>query len=209
MSATYEKLSLPHLKRWVVEMQKKPKYPGTQREMQDARVSPYTVNKRIRSVKAFLKWAYIEEYIKKDLSAQFKKIKHPNKIIPTFEMDVVKNWLDFFDLNTFTGYRNYMILCTLFDCGFRISELTNLKLSDVNQKECYFLVTGKGSKQRIVPFSSELRRMLIKYLRFGERKKVDLKDGYLFPSSKRRAAFKPHYHRAHDFYNGQGSGAIR
>jgi len=44
----YEKLTLPHLKRWVVDMQKRPKYSGLQREMPDTQVSPYTVNKRKR-----------------------------------------------------------------------------------------------------------------------------------------------------------------
>jgi hypothetical protein len=44
--------------------------------MSAEQVSPYTVNKRIRSVKSFLTWTFSEEYISKDLSKQFKKIKH-------------------------------------------------------------------------------------------------------------------------------------
>jgi len=53
-----EKFSITHLKRWVVEMQKRPKYSGMQREMQDTKIPTYTVNKRIRSVKAFQKWVF-------------------------------------------------------------------------------------------------------------------------------------------------------
>lgn len=178
-----EKLSLPHLKRWVVEMQKRPLYSGTARENSESKMSPYTVNKRIRSVKAFLSWAYTEEYIGKDLSSQFHKIKHPKKIIPTFDLDVVKDWLQVFDLDTFPGHRNYLIMCTLLDCGLRIRELVNLKVADVNLKEGYFLVMGKGSKQRIVPFSFELRKKLIKYLRFREKKGFGQNECHLFPST--------------------------
>jgi integrase/recombinase XerD len=178
-----EKLTLTHLKRWVVEMQKRPLYAGMHRENPEVTLSPYTVNKRIRSVKSFLAWVYSEEYITKDLSSQFKKIKQPNKIIPTFDFDVIKDWLEVFDLETFTGHRNYVIMCTLLDCGLRISELTNLKACDINMKEGYFLVTGKGSKQRVVPFSHELRKKLTKYLRVFEKKGFDMKEGYLFPST--------------------------
>lgn len=178
-----EKLSLPYLKRWVVEMQKRPKFAGTNRES-DSQISPYTVNKRIRSVKSFLTWAFNEEYISKDISKQFKKIKQPQKIIQTFDLDVVKEWLEGFDLNTFTGHRNYTIISTLLDCGLRISELTGLKVTDANMKECYFTVMGKGSKQRIVPFSLELRKRHIKYLRHREKSGFDAKEGYLFPNNE-------------------------
>lgn len=67
--SSMEKLALSHLKRWVVEMQKHPKYQGLKREISDTQISPYTVNKRIRSVKAFLSWAFKDEFITKDLSS--------------------------------------------------------------------------------------------------------------------------------------------
>lgn len=140
-----EKLSVPHLKRWVVEMQKRPKFSGTNRET-NAQLSAYTVNKRIRSVKVFLSWAFNEEYISKDVSKQFKKIKQPVKIVSTFNLDVVKEWLEGFDLDIFTGHRNYLIISTLLDCGLRISEMTGLKVTVVDLKECYLTVMGKGSK---------------------------------------------------------------
>jgi len=177
----WERVGLPHLKKWVVEMQKRPKYAGTNREL-EAQLSPFTINKRIRSVKSFLAWAYSEEYIAKDLAKQFKKIKQPQKIIQTFDLDVVKEWLDGFDLDTFTGHRNHTIISTLLDCGLRISELTGLKARDIELKECYLIVMGKGSKQRIVPFSLELRKRLIKYLRHREKSGQDAKEGYLFPN---------------------------
>lgn len=96
---------------------------------------------------------------------------------------MVNDWLNVFDLKTFPGHRNFLIMCTLIDCRLRISELINLRLNDANLKDGYFLVMGKGSKQRIFPFSLELRRRLIKYMLLREKNGFDPKNGYLFPGT--------------------------
>ena len=80
------------------------------------------------------------------------------------------------DRSTREGQRNRAILETLYSCGLRVSELCNLKLSDLYLKEKFIKVEGKGSKQRLVPISSRAIRELELY--FPDRNEGLIKPGY-------------------------------
>lgn len=68
------------------------------------------------------------------------------------------------DLSTLEGQRNRTILEILYSCGLRVSELVNLKISDLFLDEEYVMVTGKGNKQRLVPLSKSVIAEIKKYL---------------------------------------------
>ena len=80
------------------------------------------------------------------------------------------------DRSTREGQRNRAILETLYSCGLRVSELCNLKLSDLYLKEKFIKVEGKGNKQRLVPISSRAIRELELY--FPDRNEGLIKPGY-------------------------------
>ena len=67
-------------------------------------------------------------------------------------------------LNTAYDYRNKAMLETLYATGIRISELINLKVSDIDFNECFIRIMGKGSKERIVPFNDICKEYLEKYI---------------------------------------------
>ena len=91
------------------------------------------------------------------------------------------------DLSKNEGQRNRAILETLYSCGLRVSELTNLKLSDLYFNEGFIKVEGKGSKQRLVPISPRAIQE-IKYY-FMDRNRINIKKNYkyyLFLSRRRK-----------------------
>jgi site-specific recombinase XerD len=76
----------------------------------------------------------------------------------------INRMLDAVDKSTFHGYRNALEIEILYSCGLRISELLNLKTSDIYWTHEYIKVLGKGNKERLVPFTEECAKTLEKYL---------------------------------------------
>jgi len=72
--------------------------------------------------------------------------------------------IDSVDLSKDEGERNKAILETLYGCGLRVSELVNLKISDLHFKEGIILITGKGNKQRLVPVGIPAEKQITTYL---------------------------------------------
>lgn len=81
------------------------------------------------------------------------------------------------DLSKAEGERNRAILETLYGCGLRVSELLELRLSDLYFSEGFILVTGKGNKQRFVPIASETQKFINIY-RNEVRVHMDIKKGF-------------------------------
>ena len=65
---------------------------------------------------------------------------------------------------TLNGHRNKMMLCLLYVCGFRVSELTNLKISNIDFQERILHITGKGGKNRVIPLQAKIIDSLRYYL---------------------------------------------
>ena len=77
---------------------------------------------------------------------------HLPEYLTVEEVDQLENAID---LSKWEGQRNKAIIEVLFSCGLRVSELVNLKLSDLYEEEKFVRVLGKGSKERLVPISSK------------------------------------------------------
>ena len=89
-----------------------------------------------------------------------------NRTIPEFlTFDQMMTLFDSFDLNDPAALRNRAILETMYACGLRVSEVCSLTLAELDLNERILTVTGKGDKQRIVPFYKRLRTLLMRYLR--------------------------------------------
>ena len=111
-------------------------------------------NSAIRAINAYLKWSGSPNHI--------KQMKEPQIILPTFTSAQVKllvSWKP----KTFYERRLHLMVCTLFDTGARISEVLGLHVADCDLDNLLVTLDGKGSKQRRVPFSFELRKVLARY----------------------------------------------
>jgi integrase/recombinase XerD len=98
-----------------------------------------------------------------------KPMKEPEFVPPVFTDDQVKKLVNF-RARRFFERRLHLLILILLDTGCRITEATGLKVSDVDMDNLLLTLTGKGRKQRKVPFSLELRKVLYRYLREFEPK---------------------------------------
>lgn len=98
--------------------------------------------------------------------------EHLPEVLSVEEVDMLEAAID---LSKWEGQRNKAIIETLFSCGLRVSELINLKISDLFMDEGFVRVTGKGSKQRLVPISDSAIKQ-IRYW-FIDRDEMKIKAG--------------------------------
>lgn len=98
--------------------------------------------------------------------------EHLPEVLSPAEVDALE---DSIDLSKWEGQRNRAIIEVLFSCGLRVSELVNLKLSNIYVDEQYVRVFGKGSKERLVPISPKALRELDKW--FIDRNLMKIKPG--------------------------------
>ncbi|MDD2595032.1 MAG: site-specific tyrosine recombinase XerD [Bacteroidales bacterium] len=126
----------------------------------------------ISSIKAFYRFLEIDGRI---TDSPCDKIDSPKikPYLPTvLSVDEVLSILDSVDLSKPEGQRNRSILEVLYSCGLRVSELTNLKISDLFLAEQFIRVTGKGSKQRLVPIGDPAIKSIAMYLEVRNRNGV-------------------------------------
>ena len=97
---------------------------------------------------------------------------HLPEVLSTKEVDMLEASID---LSKWEGHRNKAIIEVLFSCGLRVSELVNLKLTDLYLKERYVRVIGKGSKERLIPISGRAIQELDFW--FKNRSQMNIKPG--------------------------------
>lgn len=131
---------------------------------EDMRLMSNTINGRVRSVRALLKFLHREGHISTDFGADIPMIKGEKVIIETFSEEQIEALLRQPNRHTFTGSRDYTLMLLLLETGIRISECVKIDLMDVHLKEGQIRIHGKGAKQRLVPFQSKFRRVLQRYL---------------------------------------------
>ena len=109
----------------------------------------------ISGIHSFYKFLVYNRTIEQDPSELIdmpKKERHLPEVLSVEEIDAM---IEQIDLSSPQGHRNRAIIEMLYGSGLRVSELTDLKLSDIYLDEGYMLIKGKGSKQRLVPISPE------------------------------------------------------
>ena len=98
--------------------------------------------------------------------------QHLPEVLSTDEVDILENSID---LSKWEGQRNRAIIEVLFSCGMRVSELVNLKLSNLFLNEQYVRIFGKGAKERLVPISAKAIKELKNW--FIDRNLMNIKPG--------------------------------
>ncbi|MFC2039309.1 tyrosine-type recombinase/integrase [Chloroflexota bacterium] len=130
---------------------------------QHSRLSGYTVNAYMRSLRALWSWFEAEGITEQNPFSTVKIPRAPKKIIPTFSEAQIKALLAQVDILSQQGFRNYTIVLLLLDTMIRVSELTGCRMEDLNLEGRALKVWGKGSKERIVPFGRIAQKALWKY----------------------------------------------
>jgi len=111
-------------------------------------------------IKAFYKYLLMEDLIKSDPSELLESPKIQRKLPDTLSIEDINKLIDAIDLSKPEGGRNKAILEVLYGCGLRVSELTELKLSNLYLDIEFIKVTGKGSKERLVPIGGSAIKAL-------------------------------------------------
>lgn len=122
-------------------------------QLMDIGIGPRSQARILSGVRSFYRFLVLDGYLDKDPSELIESPKlgeHLPEVLSTQEVDMMESVID---LSKWEGQRNKAIIETLFSCGLRVSELVNLKISDLFFDEKFIRVLGKGSKQRLVPIS--------------------------------------------------------
>lgn len=115
------------------------------------KVNPRSQSRLISGLKGFFTYLIFEDYRKTNPLELIESPKLGRKLPDTLAVEEIDRLIGAIDLSSKQGERNRAILETLYGCGLRVSELTELKISDLYFDEGFIKVTGKGNKQRLVP----------------------------------------------------------
>lgn len=127
-------------------------------------VSTSTQTRIISGIKAFYKYMLMEEIISQNPTELLESPRIGRKLPDTLNLDEVDMLIDSIDLSNENGQRNKAILETLYGCGLRVSELVELKLSNLHFKQGYINVVGKGNKERLTPIGSVAMKQIQLYI---------------------------------------------
>jgi len=132
--------------------------------MRDLGISSSTTARYLSSVKGFFKYLSSQEYIAKD-PAEILSTRITERKLPTvLSFEEIDKLLQTPNVEERLGLRDKAILELFYSCGLRVSELINLKISDLYFSDEVIRVLGKGSKQRIVPIGSSAIYWITEYL---------------------------------------------
>ncbi|MEJ2596563.1 MAG: tyrosine-type recombinase/integrase, partial [bacterium] len=123
-------------------------------------LSAFTQARIISGTRTFFKYLMLEEIIDKDPSELLDSPQLGRKLPEVLNIDDISRLISSIDLSHPEGERNKAIMETLYGCGLRVSELVNLRISDLHFKEGMISVTGKGNKQRLVPIGTAAIRQI-------------------------------------------------
>ena len=146
-----EKVKLNHLKKFV-------------EWINDKGVSPRTQARTISGIKSFYKYMLMEGKITSDPTTLLESPKIGRKLPDVLTIEEIDLMIDTVELAKPEGQRNKAMLETLYSCGLRVSELVNLKISNLSFDQGYIKVEGKADKERLVPVSEKAIEEINKYL---------------------------------------------
>lgn len=139
--------------------------------MQARNLKPTTINVRVRTIRAFLRWCYLEEYIDEPIFRKFKPMKAAEEQVEAFTAEEVRRILSVIDTDTFVGFRDYLIILIIMDTLARAREIVNIQRSNIDLKaqEIGLEADGtKAKKARTLPLSNRTARMLTEYMAESE-----------------------------------------
>lgn len=144
-------------------------------QLHEHQIGPTSQARILSGVRSFYRFLVLDGYIEQDPTELLESPRlgeHLPEVLSTEEVDMIENSID---LSKPEGQRNKAIIEVLFSCGLRVSELVNLKLSNLYLDDGFIRVTGKGNKERLVPISPKAIKELS--LWFLDRNLMKIKPG--------------------------------
>jgi integrase/recombinase XerD len=146
----------------------------------------YTISKELNArsqarilsgLKAFFNYLIFEDYRTNNPMELIETPRIGRKLPDTLSIDEIDNLVKAIDLSKKEGERNRAIIETLYGCGLRVSELVNLKISDLFFDEGFIKVSGKGNKDRFVPIAKHTMKYIELY-KSTVRNKLQIKKNF-------------------------------
>ena len=132
-------------------------------ELYDLGLSGRSQARIISGIKQFFTYLMLENLISQDPSELLEQPKLGRKLPEVLSIDEIDSLIDAINLTSKEGPRNRAILEVLYSCGLRVSELINLKFTDLFYNEGFVRVLGKGNKERLVPLSKSVEYEINSY----------------------------------------------
>ncbi|HQM88096.1 MAG TPA: site-specific tyrosine recombinase XerD, partial [Methylotenera sp.] len=126
---------------------------------------PRSISRLIATLRRFYRYCLRENLIKTDPTIQIQSPKLPRSLPKSLNEEEVIALLNAPNLNAPAGIRDKAMLELLYACGLRVSELVNIKATEVSINDAVVRVTGKGSKTRLVPMGEDAADWISRYLR--------------------------------------------
>lgn len=143
--------------------------------LHDVGISPVSQHRILVGLRSYYKFLKLDGMLDNDPSELLESPRMPDHIPVVLTIDEVNRIVAAPDPSTCDGQRNRAILETLYSCGLRVSELCDLRISNIYEKEGFIQVFGKGRKERIVPIADSALREIKNYFAF--RYELDVKKG--------------------------------
>ena len=139
-----------------------------------------TLNRKISAIKKFYLWMDREKHITTNPSSRIKGLKFSQKLAFVLTEEQLSNLFSIPNTETSNGLRDRTILELMYASGLRVSELVGLKYTDCLLSEKAVIVSGKGRKERVVPFGDEAVFWIEKYLSISRPKILKNKSSDFF-----------------------------
>ncbi|MDE6808661.1 MAG: site-specific tyrosine recombinase XerD [Muribaculaceae bacterium] len=144
-------------------------------DLHDLGIAPRSQARIISGLKSFFKYLKAENYIDEDPTINLESPQTGRHLPEVLTVEQIDMLIDEIDKSTPEGRRNNAIIEVMYGCGLRVSELVNLEINKLFFDDGYIVVTGKGSKERIVPISDVAIDLVSSYL--TERAQLDVVAG--------------------------------
>lgn len=140
-------------------------------EIKTEGLKPRSIYRITESIRQFYKYLNAENLTENNPTLHIAAPKIPEKLPSMLTLEEVDILLNSIDASNEMNIRNRAMLEILYATGLRVSELINLKFSNINVNEGFLRVIGKGSKERIIPFGEKAKNFLVAYLNIRKPRK--------------------------------------
>lgn len=128
------------------------------RSLKERNLAPTSVIRKVASLRGFFRWAYAMNIITKNPASTLEQPKVPQRLPKVITLKEVEEML-----HSSLSPLEHVMMELLYSCGLRVSELVNLKITDIDMSSKYIRCFGKGSKERIIPMGDEAKKVLEEY----------------------------------------------
>ncbi len=148
------------------------------------KLKPASLRRKISALRSFYKFLIREELIESDPTIDLTLPKKDKVLPDVISVEEIEKLINIIPEKGFKGKRDRALIELLYSSGLRVSEIINLKINEIDLKNGYLKCFGKGSKERIVPFGSFAKDLLIEYIE--ERDKNNINSDLLFVTKKEK-----------------------